>query len=132
MPDGGYSSAPAQTTILGAAKLTGRIGNFSVGALNAVTSDEDAIIANGTVQTRQTIEPLTNYAVVRARREFANQSALGFMTTLTNRNLDDADTIPARRRLHRRRRRGLALRSEVRDPGVPRRQHVHGDARSDR
>jgi hypothetical protein len=89
-PDGAYSSAPTQTTILGAAKLTGRIGSFSVGALNAVTSDEDAVIANGTVQTRQTIEPLTNYAVVRARREFANQSALGFMTTLTNRSLDAA------------------------------------------
>jgi len=93
IPDGGYSSSPAQTTILGAAKLTGRIGNFSVGALNAVTADEDAIIANGTLQTRQTIEPLTNYAVVRARREFTNQSSLGFMTTLTNRNLDGATTF---------------------------------------
>jgi Domain of unknown function (DUF5916)/Carbohydrate family 9 binding domain-like len=89
VPDGGYSSAPAQTTILGAAKLTGRIGEFSVGALNAVTAAEDAIISNGTVQTtRQTIEPLTNYSVVRARREFSNQSALGFMTTFTNRSLD--------------------------------------------
>ncbi len=88
VPDGGYSSAPTQTTILGAAKLTGRIGNFSVGALNAVTADEDAVIANGTLQTRQSIEPLTNYSVVRARREFSNQSALGFMTTFTNRNLD--------------------------------------------
>ena len=89
VPDGGYSSAPAQTTILGAAKLTGRVGNFSVGALNAVTAAEDAVISNGTVQTtRQTIEPLTNYSVVRARREFSNQSALGFMTTFTNRNLD--------------------------------------------
>ena len=43
VPDGGYSSAPAQTTILGAAKLTGRVGGFSVGALNAVTADEDAV-----------------------------------------------------------------------------------------
>ncbi len=88
VPEGGYSTTPTQTTILGAAKLTGRVGNFSVGALNAVTADEDAVIANGTVQTRQTVEPLTNYAVVRARREFTNQSSLGFMTTLTNRNLD--------------------------------------------
>jgi Domain of unknown function (DUF5916)/Carbohydrate family 9 binding domain-like len=88
VPDGGYSSAPTQTTILGAAKLTGRMGNFSVGALNAVTADEDAVIVNGAVQTRQTIEPLTNYSVVRARREFSNQSSLGFMTTFTNRNLD--------------------------------------------
>ena len=88
VPDGGYSTAPTQTTILGAAKLTGRVGNFSVGALNAVTADEDAVIANGTLQTRQTIEPLTNYSVVRARREFTTQSSLGFMTTLTTRNRD--------------------------------------------
>ncbi len=91
VPDGGYSSAPNQTTILGAAKLTGRIGAFSVGALNAVTSDEDAVILNGAVRTRQTVEPLTSYSVARARREFTNQSSLGFMVTSTNRNLD-ADT----------------------------------------
>lgn len=88
LPDGSYSVSPAQTTILGAAKLTGRIGNFSVGALNAVTSDENAVIANGSLRSRQTIEPLTNYGVVRARREFKNQSSLGFMTTFTNRSLD--------------------------------------------
>ena len=90
VPDGGYSTAPAQTTILGAAKLTGRVGAFSIGALNAVTSDEDALIANGSLRTRQTIEPLTSYSVLRARREFTNQSSLGFMMTATNRNLDDA------------------------------------------
>ena len=84
------SDAPAQTTILGAAKLTGRAGPFSIGVLNAVTGDEDAMIANGVQRTRQTIEPLTSYSVARARREFADQSALGFMMTATNRNLDDA------------------------------------------
>ena len=90
VPDGGYSTAPAQTTILGAAKLTGRVGAFSIGALNAVTSDEDALIANGSLRTRQTVEPLTSYSVLRARREFTNQSSLGFMMTATNRNLDAA------------------------------------------
>ena len=90
VPGGGFSSAPAQTTILGAAKLTGRIGAFSVGALNAITSDEDAVIVNGSVRTRQTVEPLASYSVLRARREFTNQSSLGFMATSTNRNLDDA------------------------------------------
>ena len=89
-PDGSYSSAPLQTTILGAAKLTGRVGAFSVGVLNAVTSDEDAVIASGTQRIRQTVEPLSSYSVVRARREFTNQSSLGFMMTGTNRNLDDA------------------------------------------
>jgi hypothetical protein len=90
VPDGGYSTAPVQTTILGAAKVTGRVGGLSVGALSAVTSDESAVIMNGTVRTRQTVEPLTGYNVLRARREFKNQSALGFMMTATNRNLDDA------------------------------------------
>jgi hypothetical protein len=89
VPDGGFSDAPAQTTILGAAKLTGRAGPFSIGVLNAITSDEDALIANGVTRTRQTIEPLSGYTVARARREFADQSALGFMVTATNRNLDD-------------------------------------------
>jgi hypothetical protein len=90
VPEGGYSSAPSQTTILGAAKLTGRIGAFSVGALNAITSDEQAVIVNGAVRTRQTVEPLTSFSVLRARREFTNQSSLGFMATSTNRNLDTA------------------------------------------
>jgi hypothetical protein len=90
VPESGFSDAPVQTTILGAAKLTGRVGPFSVGVLNAVTADEDAVIANGVQRTRQTIEPLTSYSVARARREFADQSAVGFMLTATNRNLDDA------------------------------------------
>ena len=89
IPDGGYATQPLQNTILGAAKLTGRVGPFSIGALNALTADEDALIAVGTARTRQTVEPMTSYTVVRAKREFANQSSLGFMTTSTNRRLDD-------------------------------------------
>jgi len=93
VPESGYSSSPNQTTIIGAAKLTGRIGAFSIGALNAVTSDEDAVIVNGAVRTRQTVEPLASYSVLRARREFTNQSSLGFLATSTNRNLDAATRI---------------------------------------
>ncbi|MEO8077908.1 MAG: DUF5916 domain-containing protein, partial [Acidobacteriota bacterium] len=95
LPDGAYASAPVQTTILGAAKLTGRIGAFSVGALNAVTSEENALIANRDLRTHQTIEPMTSYSVVRARREFTNQSSLGFMATSTNRRLDGATAFLA-------------------------------------
>jgi hypothetical protein len=91
IPDGGYASAPAQTTILGASKLTGRIGAFAIGVLNAVTSSERATIADGLRRTQQSVEPLSSYSVVRARREFANQSSLGFIVTSTNRTLD-ADT----------------------------------------
>jgi hypothetical protein len=88
VPDGSYSQAPTQTTILGASKLTGRIGAFSVGALNALTDGEHAVITDGLARRRETVEPFTSYSVVRARREFADQSSLGFMLTGTNRNLD--------------------------------------------
>ncbi len=81
LADGQYSRVPQQTSILGAAKLTGRLGKFSFGALNAVTADEHATIADGPARSQQSVEPLANYSVLRARREFANQSALGFMVT---------------------------------------------------
>ncbi len=90
IPDGGFAAVPSQTTILGAAKLSGRAGGFSIGALNAVTSNEEAVIANGPLRTRQAVEPLTSYSVMRARREFGNQSSLGFMMTATNRSAHDA------------------------------------------
>ena len=42
-----YARVPQQTKILGAAKLTGRAGKFSFGALNATTADESAIVSDG-------------------------------------------------------------------------------------
>jgi hypothetical protein len=89
-PDGGYALAPAQTTILGAGKISGRAGRFSIGALNAVTAEERAVIAAGPVRTSQIVEPTTSYSVVRAKRDFADQSSIGFMLTATNRALADA------------------------------------------
>jgi hypothetical protein len=91
--DGEYSKQPDAATIIGAGKLTGRVGGFSIGALTAVTAREDAEIAAGGVAGRRslTVEPMTGYTVLRARKEFANQSSLGFMTTATNRQ-NDAST----------------------------------------
>jgi hypothetical protein len=85
--DEGYTSLPAQTTILGAGKLTGRVGSFSIGALNATTREETGQIADGGRRSTQVVEPLTNYSVVRTTREFQNRSSLGFMFTATNRRL---------------------------------------------
>ena len=88
--DGAFWDKPVQTTILGAAKLTGRVGKFSVGALDAVTSEEQAVIADGPLRSKSPVEPFTNFTVTRAKREFADQSSLGFMFTSTNRNLGAA------------------------------------------
>ncbi|MCX6549397.1 MAG: DUF5916 domain-containing protein [Acidobacteria bacterium] len=84
-----FSSSPIQTTILGAAKLTGRAGAFSIGALNAVTGQEQAQLVTGLERTTQTVEPLTNYTVMQAKREWSNQSSLGFMFTGTMRKLSE-------------------------------------------
>ena len=90
VPEDQYSSQPAQTTIIGATKLTGRLGKFSIGALNAITQEEFATVTlPGGATTRQAVEPLTSYSVVRAKREFANNSSFGFMFTATNRSLSD-------------------------------------------
>jgi hypothetical protein len=90
--DSAFWDKPAQTTILGAAKLTGRVGGFRIGALNALTSEEHAVIAEGGLRTKSAAEPFTSYSVARAKKEFANQSSLGFMLTSTNRVLGDGNS----------------------------------------
>ena len=88
--DGIYTDSPSQSTILGAAKLTGRVGKFSIGVMQAVTQAESAVVLNRGLTANQPVEPLTSYTVGRARREFANQSSIGMMVTSTRRQLGDA------------------------------------------
>ena len=83
--DGVYTEAPLQTTILGAAKLTGRVGRFAVGLMQALTQEETGTVLEGGRQFERPVEPLTNYTVARVRREFANQSAVGGIVTFTHR-----------------------------------------------
>jgi uncharacterized protein DUF5916/cellulose/xylan binding protein with CBM9 domain len=95
--EGMYATVPQQTKIWGAAKLTGHLGGFSFGALNALTADEQATIANGAQRLHQSVEPMANYSVVRARREFANQSSVGFMLTGTMRRVNAFTSFLPRR-----------------------------------
>src|SRR4029077_2024861 len=91
--DGVYTDAPSQTTILGAGKLTGRVGRYSVGVLQAFTQEEVARLLDGTNLSRQQVEPTTSYTVGRIRREFANQSSVGLMLTATKRALAGPLTV---------------------------------------
>jgi hypothetical protein len=96
VPDNGFAALPAQTTILGAAKLTGRVGAFAVGALTAFTGSENADLALGTDRWTERVEPFSNYTLVQAKREWSNQSSLGFMLTNTARRLnDDVGSLPS-------------------------------------
>ena len=85
--DNVYTNAPAQTTILGATKLTGRVGQYSIGVMQAVTKDQYADVVDAGARYRLGVEPLTSYSVGRVRREFRNQSSVGLMLTSVNRRL---------------------------------------------
>jgi hypothetical protein len=88
--DGEFSRQPAQSTILGAAKLTGRIGAFAVGTLAALSQEEQAEIALGSLRRREAVEPQSFYSVSRARREFSDRSSVGAILTTTTRQRVDA------------------------------------------
>lgn len=74
---------PLNTTILGAAKITGRTaGGLNVGFIDAVTQRELG-------SSDRTIEPQTNYLVMRLAQDLrGGNSGVGLMATATNRTLD--------------------------------------------
>ncbi len=87
----GYVDRPDVTTILGAAKISGKLPNgTSLGLLQAVTQREYAEVDDGGTRYRDEIEPLTSYTVLRTKKEFGErQSSLGFMLTSVLRDLKD-------------------------------------------
>jgi hypothetical protein len=93
LADGEFVSRPGESTILGAGKLTGRVGSFSVGSLVAATQEESAQIAFGADRRAAVIEPRTLYSVSRIKREFADQSSVGVILTTTNRTIVDGVTF---------------------------------------
>ncbi len=94
--DGVYTDAPAQSTILGAAKLTGRIGRYSIGVMHAITQEEVADVSALGVRSELPVEPMTNYSVARVKREYGNQSYIGVIGTATHRRLPASlDTLPS-------------------------------------
>src|SRR3954462_11571049 len=89
--NGQFVDAPDATTILGAGKVTGKVGGWTVGLLNALTAEENARVANGTgIESTTPVEPMTNYFVGRVRRDFrGGQTVLGLGGTAVNRDLAD-------------------------------------------
>ena len=85
--DGIYTDSPTQSTILGAAKLTGRVGKYSIGVMHALTQEEFGDVSTLGARAEQVIEPSSSYSVGRVKREFADQSYVGIITTAANRRL---------------------------------------------
>ncbi|PYP69855.1 MAG: hypothetical protein DMD41_16185, partial [Gemmatimonadetes bacterium] len=88
---GQFVDLPENTTILGAAKLTGRSpGGWSIGVLDAATARERATVLDTTSGTRyhDPVEPVTNYFVGRAKRTLhGGNDGYGFVVTAVNRDL---------------------------------------------
>ncbi len=86
-----FTTAPGETTILGAGKLTGRTqGGLSVGALAAVTDRETgrAYFAEEDRFERFTAEPGSRYGALRLQQDLRDaESRIGGLVTLTDRDL---------------------------------------------
>ena len=87
-----YVDFPDNTTILGAAKFSGKTKNgWSIGVLESVTANEYANIDDNTNSRKELVEPLSNYFVGRLQKDFnQNNTFIGGEFTATNRsNLPD-------------------------------------------
>jgi uncharacterized protein DUF5916/cellulose/xylan binding protein with CBM9 domain len=84
------ADVPDATTILGAAKLSGKAAGWSLGVLEAVTDKETARFRTSDAADREMIvEPLSNYFVGRARREMHDgRTFVGGIVSAVNRRLD--------------------------------------------
>jgi len=90
-PDYDFVDSPEGTRILGAAKLSGKVGNnWNVGTLHAVTAREKAELQMGGKKFHSEVEPLTYYGIYRAQREInESRQAIGFISTVMNRKFAD-------------------------------------------
>jgi len=89
----GFVNFPDRSTILGAGKVTGKLGGWNVGFVNALTAREYAEIdASGSLLERE-VEPFTYYGALRAQKDInEGQHGFGFMATGVMRDLR-ADTL---------------------------------------
>jgi hypothetical protein len=95
-PRGGFSQGPDETTILGAAKLTGKTrGGWNVALLAARTAEERAAVVSGDgVGFADVVEPGTLYGAGRIGRDLrGGRTVVSGMATLVHRSLT-ATTAP--------------------------------------
>ncbi len=90
LPEAVFSDAASATTILGAAKVTGKVGDgWSLGILEAVTAQETLTYSDAdNIVNESVIEPAANYLVGRMRRQIrGGETRFGLFATAVNRKL---------------------------------------------
>ncbi|MGH7679739.1 MAG: DUF5916 domain-containing protein [Gemmatimonadaceae bacterium] len=96
-PNFSFVDAPHETTIAGAAKLTGRTpGGWSIGVLDAYTLREEARFRTPTaLDTTATVEPASNYFTGRLKRDLrGGNTTIGAAINTVHRQLDDPTLEP--------------------------------------
>ena len=84
----GFVNFPDRSTILGAAKITGKLGGWNVGFVNTLTAREYAEVDTFGSRLKEEVEPFTYYGVLRAQKDInQGQQGFGFMATGVTRDL---------------------------------------------
>ena len=85
-----YVDQPENTTILGAAKVSGKTqSGLSIGLLNSVTQREYARLDRDGERWREVVEPLTSYSVARVQQDLNERNTtVGMIATAVNRQLN--------------------------------------------
>jgi len=86
---GEYVKMPDATTILAAAKLSGKTKKgLSIGLLESLTANEKAEIDSAGTRRKESVEPLTNYFESRFQQDFnKGETVLGGIFTAVNRDI---------------------------------------------
>ena len=86
-----FADQPEFTTILGAAKISGKTkSGLSLGIIESITQEEKAVIDVDGERSSAVVEPLTNYFVGRAIQDFnKGKTVIGVVLTGVNRRLED-------------------------------------------
>jgi hypothetical protein len=93
--NGEYVKMPLNTSILGAAKFSGKTKKgVSIGILESVTEREMATVDNNGQKRQELVEPLTNYFVARLQKDIkAGNTVLGGIFTAVNREEGLSDIL---------------------------------------
>jgi len=87
----GYYDFPDRTNILGAAKVTGKLGGWNVGFISALTAREFATVDSFGLRTKEEVEPSSYYGVFRAQKDIEQGfRGFGVMATGVMRDSDSA------------------------------------------
>lgn len=87
LENGEYADVPQKTSILGAAKFSGKTKKgWSVGLLESVTQRESATIDHNGERRKELVEPMTNYMVARLLKDYnKGNTVIGAIFTAVNR-----------------------------------------------